>query len=45
MSWKNKMKHVLQCKESCVISKIINLAIINKIVDKLIHCISSYSPI
>ena len=28
MSWKNKMKHVLQYKESCVISKISNLAII-----------------
>ena len=26
MSWKNKMKHVLQYKESCVISKISNLA-------------------
>ena len=26
MSWKNKMKHVLQYKESCVISEISNLA-------------------
>ena len=29
MSWKNKMKHVLQYKESCVIPKISNLAIIS----------------
>ena len=28
MSGKNKIKHVLQCKETCVISEIINLELV-----------------
>ena len=35
MSWKNKMKHVLQYKESSVISKISNFAIISSKLSKL----------
>ena len=43
MSWKNKMKHFLQYKESCVISKISNLAIISSKLWKHYFIIILYS--